>query len=556
MGPKRFLEAKVTRTSGESTAPGLDLSGLPLDVLQEGSRRLQFACLIWASLAAIALLVNNLIAPQLIGGPLLPDRWPWPGNAIISGIVIVSLGFYWYLRRHSQDNHRALNLGLVYEIVLAAAIGILNQWVPVEMNGPSWIAVLILLHPLIVPNTPRRVLVVSLIAASMDPLGIAIAAARGMVIPPIGEIALDYFPNYVAVGLAVFHARVFGRMGQKVRLAREMGSYQLVELIGRGGMGEVWLASHSLLARPAAIKLINPDVLGAGTDAVAQTLIARFRREAEAVASLQSPHSIDLFDFGITSDGTLYLAMELLGGIDLDSAVTRFGPMPPARVVHLLQQACHSLAEAHSRSIIHRDIKPANLFICRLGLDADFVKVLDFGLAKLLNEENPQAAMLTAPDVTSGTPAFMAPEMALGETVTHQTDLYALGCVGYWLLTGQLLFKADSAMRMIFQHVQDRPVPPSARSDRYIPPKLEAVIMSCLEKRPDQRPADATVLSRMLGETVEPGEEWTARDAHAWWDRHLPPGPTPSGGRISVPVSPITVKVSVPAGLTGGELQS
>jgi serine/threonine protein kinase len=224
--------------------------------------------------------------------------------------------------------------------------------------------------------------------------------------------------------------------------------------------------------------------------------------------------------------------------------------------VHILRQACHSLAEAHSRSIIHRDIKPANIFICRLGLDADFVKVLDFGLAKWLDDESPQAVMLTAPDVTSGTPAFMPPEMALGEKVTHQADLYALGCVGYWLLTGQLLFKADSAMRMIFQHVQDRPVPPSTRADRYIPPKLESVIMRCLEKRPEQRPADAAALSRMLGETLESGEEWTARDAHAWWDRYLPPGSIPAGGPISVPVSPITVKLPAVADLAARSLQS
>lgn len=555
MAPKRFLEAEVTRALGGSTAREPDISGLPLDILQEASRRLQFACLIWAALAATALLLQNLIAPELIGEPLLPDRWPWPGNAIISAIVVVSLGLYWYLRRHNEDSRRALNIGLAYEVALAAGIGILNQWVPVKMNGPSWIAVLILLHPLIVPNTPRRVLVVSLIAASMDPLGIAIAAARGETILSAGKIALDYFPNYVAVALAVFHARVFGRLGQKVRQAREMGSYQLVELIGQGGMGEVWRASHSLLARPAAIKLISPDALGHATDASAHILVERFRREAEAAASLQSPHSIDLFDFGITADGTFYLVMELLEGIDLDSAVKRFGPMPPARVVHILRQACHSLAEAHSRRMIHRDIKPANLFICRLGLEVDFVKVLDFGLAKWLDDESPQAVMLTAPDVTSGTPAFMPPEMALGETVTHQADLYALGCVGYWMLTGQLVFQADSAMRMIFQHVQDRPVPPSALTAHHIPPRLEQVIMACLEKRPGQRPADATTLSQMLAEALDSGEKWTQADAHGWWGGNLPVDGLPAQGSISVPVSPVTVKRSVPASLLEGELR-
>jgi eukaryotic-like serine/threonine-protein kinase len=543
MTSKRLLEARVSGAAGADSRADRDINSLPPDLLQDASRRLQIACLIWAALAVTALLVNNLVAPRLIGGPLLPDRWPWPGNAIISAIVLVSLSLFWYLRRIKQESRQVLNLGLIYEVILAAGIGILNQWVPVEMNGPSWIAILILLHPLIIPNSPRRVLFASLLAASMDPLGIAVATVRGEVIPQLGQIALDYFPNYVAVVLAVIHARILGHMGQKIRQARELGSYQLVALIGQGGMGEVWRASHCLLARPAAIKLINPDALGAATPEEAGKLIERFRDEAENTASLHCPHTIDLFDFGLTADGTFYLAMELLEGLNLESAVQQYGPMPAARVVHILRQCCSSLAEAHSRGIIHRDIKPANLFICRLGLEADFVKVLDFGLAKRTDDAKPRAVMLTEPGVASGTPAYMPPEVALGEKVTHLTDLYALGCVGYWLLTGRLVFQADSAMRMIIQHCESSPVPPSRHAES-VPPKLESVLLACLEKRPQRRPANALTLFRMLGDSIPRDEQWTERQAHSWWDVHMSAAPGQLAYQPPAAASP-TVAISI-----------
>src|SRR6185436_8038121 len=202
-------------------------------------------------------------------------------------------------------------------------------------------------------------------------------------------------------------------------------------------------------------------------------------------AALSSPHTIQLFDFGATNDGTFYYVMELLIGRDLESLIREFGPMPADRAVFLLRQVCHSLADAHARGLIHRDIKPANIYVCRNGLEYDFVKVLDFGLVKF---KGPDAVRLTAEHAgqTSGTPAYMAPEIILGEAdVDRRADVYALGCVAYFLLTGQLVFEADSPMKMLMQHMHARPVPPSQRSELPIPRELDELVLACLEKDPN-----------------------------------------------------------------------
>ena len=232
-----------------------------------------------------------------------------------------------------------------------------------------------------------------------------------------------------------------------------MGSYHLEDLLGKGGMGEVWKATHRFLARSAAVKLIMPSALGAKDEAAAQVTLRRFEREAQTTASLRSPHTIELYDFGVSRDGTFYYVMELLDGLDLQTLVAKHGPQPPERVVFLLRQACHSLYEAHKAGLVHRDIKPANIFMCRYGTDLDFVKVLDFGIVKREQMAGKEEAQLTAVGMISGTPAYLAPEMALAEGPTDgRADLYALGCVGYWLLTGQLVFDKANAMAMVVAH--------------------------------------------------------------------------------------------------------
>jgi serine/threonine-protein kinase len=284
-----------------------------------------------------------------------------------------------------------------------------------------------------------------------------------------------------------------------------------------------------MLVRPAAVKLIRATAFGSIDSAESRRLTERFEREAQATAALRSAHTVQLYDFGITEDGTFYYVMELLDGLDLQTFITRFGPVSAERAIHILHQACHSLSDAHSHGLVHRDIKPANLFLCRMGLEYDFVKVLDFGLVKVQRPQDPQATLVTlatgsGSHLPTGTPAYMPPEIALGErTVDGRADLYALGCVGYWLLTGELVFKEESPMAMLVQHVRGTVVPPSQRTEIAIPASLEQLILSCLEKDPRERPQSADDLARRLAE-IDGANAWTDVRARRWWETNLPRG--------------------------------
>jgi DNA-binding NtrC family response regulator/putative methionine-R-sulfoxide reductase with GAF domain len=296
--------------------------------------------------------------------------------------------------------------------------------------------------------------------------------------------------------------------------AISLGSYRLVERIGSGGMGEVWLAKHHLLARPAAVKLIR-----AGPERCPDTLVQRFQREAHVTATLRSPNTVQLYDYGVSDGGDLYYVMEHLGGMDLQQLVERFGPLPAERVIMLLVQACGSLAEAHHAGLVHRDIKPANLFVTKLGLEYDFLKVLDFGMVKARLGED---VNLTARGYAQGTPAFMAPELALGEAeVDGRADLYSLGCCAYWLLTGHPVFEAPTPTAMLMQHVQARPIAPSRVSELDVPPALEDAILRCLEKKREARPASALALEDELAR-IPLATPWTQERARHWWQRHAP----------------------------------
>ena len=302
---------------------------------------------------------------------------------------------------------------------------------------------------------------------------------------------------------------------------RKRTFYDLEERIGSGGMGEVWRGRHETLARPTAIKLIREDkIKGVGAD-YARRVLQRFKREAKATAALRSPHTIEVYDFGVTGDGHFFYAMEFLDGLDLQSLVERFGAVPAERVVHLLIQACDSLADAHDNGMVHRDIKPANLFLSRLGPSRDHIKLLDFGLVQ---HDRPaaQSGRLTEEGTTAGTPAYMAPETFVQENgVDNRSDIYALGCVAYWLATGKLVFETDSGRAQIVEHVKTTPLPPSARTELPIPPALEAIIMKCLEKDPADRFQDGREMANALRE-VPLTQPWDTRRADEWWDLHVP----------------------------------
>jgi serine/threonine-protein kinase len=356
----------------------------------------------------------------------------------------------------------------------------------------------------------------------MDPLAALLWKLAGQDLPQTSYIFFNAVPNYLCALIAPLISHIITGLGREVKRAREMGSYVLGDLIGAGGMGEVWHATHRFLARPAAVKLIRPQVLGAMTRQQSEVLVQRFRREAQAAAALRSPHTIHLYDFGVTGDGTFYYVMELLNGMDLQTLVSSYGPLPPARTIYLLQQACESLAEAHDRGLIHRDIKPGNIQVCRMGHYADWVKVLDFGLVKSQGPAGEVDAKLTAPNVMTGTPAYLSPESALGEPVDRRSDIYSLGCVAYWMLTGKYLFTGNNAMQIVARHVSAEPPPPSRDSAFDVSPALDELVLACLQKKPSDRPSTARELCERLGR-CEVEIPWTREDATRWWETRLAP---------------------------------
>ena len=299
-----------------------------------------------------------------------------------------------------------------------------------------------------------------------------------------------------------------------------LGHYRLLEKLGEGGMGEVWRARHQLIARPCAIKLIRPELLG---ESKREAATERFRLEARTIARLTSPNTVRLYDFGVGETGGFYFVMELLTGMDVASMVERFGPLPPERVVDLLRQVCRSLAEAHGEGVLHRDIKPHNLFLCRLGLEFDVVKVLDFGLVKTLDDTT---AQVTAEGVLTGTPAYMPPERVLGVPADERSDLYSLGCVAYWMLTGRTVFTGDP-MAVMIHHARTMPAPPSKGVAHPLPAGLDDVVLACLDKVPQNRPASAIELWRRLGD-IALAAAWTPERAELWWREHLPEFARPS----------------------------
>lgn len=500
---------------------------LPDDLLRDASRRLQ----VLALLAIVLWLVGTVLYRlDLHVQDPASDRWiSWKGEDYFSIFGILLAGaFYLFSRKPDRDPKLVINLGLVFLVLMSLNIGMMIHWGPMVHDIPmgasiSWLGVLVLIFAAIIPSTTGKTVVAGLIAVSMNPLAMLIAQWRGVWHGKPVNILLMHYDDYLLVMVSVVIATVVRRLGQQVAQARAMGSYQLAELIGSGGMGQVYRATHRMLARPAAIKLIRPEMIGEGSGEVAELALKRFRREAEAAASLRSPHTVELYDLGVTDDETMYFVMELLEGMTLEALVAREGPLPPGRVVHIIRQVCESLAEAHAAGLIHRDIKPANIHVGRQGLTYDFVKVLDFGLVKSTSDKtrDPVSAVAAGPSLatagglTPGTPAYMAPEMALGEAVDSRADIYALGCVAYYLLTAQLVFEGESVVQVMLKHVTETPIPPSVRLGQPIPAGLDYAVLACLAKEPADRPKDALELSDALAE-VE-GLSWTKRQASDWW---------------------------------------
>ena len=441
------------------------------------------------------------------------------------------MGALWVVARARPWSLRALGI-LDGGSLLLAGVGLgLMAAQPDEkqlMAGLFALAVTMMARAVLIPSTAMRTMCLSSIASL--PLLLVPwlfhqpAAAPGFT---PGFLKLMSFMNallwsILSVALSTFMSRTIYGLRQQVKAASEIGQYTLEEKIGSGGMGEVWRARHRMLIRPAAVKLVTARALGSTPGRDPEMRLRRFEREARATAGLKSPHTVQLYDFGVTDDGTLYYVMELLDGMDLETLVERFGPVPAERAVHFLLQVCASLDDAHHNGLTHRDIKPANIVVSRISSAWDFVKVLDFGLVKLESaRQSEEQARLTNDNAVSGTPGFIAPEVVLGGEQDHRVDIYALGCVGYWLLTGKLVFEGPTLIKVMYDHVHTPPTPPSSRSEVPIPVELETLILSCLEKEPARRPASASELEALL-QAIPLATPWTRERAEQWWAENAP----------------------------------
>lgn len=507
---------ELVRAPGPSAyaAGGPSFATLSPDLQGQAVRRLGSLAGLLAGLFVVTAVFRNIlfrINPEFTRTQLLV------GNSFSAGFIATSLALYLFARR-SRNYPLVLAVGLAYEVLGCMSVALIEGFIT-DLSQPtvrlSLIAIFLMIFPVAVPARPKVRIAATFISFMTLPLALYISHALGK---PVDHVAFVLLPTFTAAVAALLVTWIVHGMNVQLQRARTLGAYELVRKLGEGGMGEVWLGKHRMLARPAAIKLVSQDRVGASQDVA----LLRFEREAQATSLLRSPHTVELYDFGTSDDGVFYYVMELLVGADLQTIVDEHGPMPAGRAIHVMRQACKSLVEAHSRRLVHRDIKPANLFLANVGSDLDYVKVLDFGLVKPeSNAEGRKELELTLDNAVAGTPAYMAPEVAMTRKVDHRADIYALGCVGYFLLTGDLVFDGETPIQVAMRHVNDEPLAPSERSELDVPHQLDVLILRCLAKAPEERPESTAALLELLTELSRP-HPWTPADAASWWQTHLP----------------------------------
>lgn len=387
----------------------------------------------------------------------------------------------------------------------------------VASTAPMWMT-LVFTYALFVPNTwQRAAVVISVMTATPIVILIFVKLTSGgldLLITHSSYMKQGVLDNVMVLllsaAISIWGVHMVNSLRREAFEAKQLGQYQLRRRLGVGGMGEVYLAEHLMLKRRCAVKVIRAD-----RAADANTL-ARFEREVQATAQLTHWNSVEIFDYGRSADGTFYYVMEYLPGMNLDELVRMHGPMPADRVVHLLKQVCQALREAHQQGLIHRDIKPANIFAAQRGGIYDVAKLLDFGLVKPMSM--PDAPQLTQMGVISGTPHYMSPEQAVGESPDERSDIYSLGVVAWYLVTGRELFEENNPMKVILAHAHQTPPAPSTVNVD-VSSELDSIILRCLEKDPGKRPQSASDLNELL-ESVPESKGWSDLQAAQWWTCH------------------------------------
>jgi tRNA A-37 threonylcarbamoyl transferase component Bud32 len=441
---------------------------------------------------------------------------------IIELVIFGSLAVFFAWMQYRDFNHGPLQEALGGEqgpLLLRQSVG---------NSSMKWFF-LIVLYGVFIPNTWRRCLLVSLVLALTPLILTPLAASRGGLFQPEMRFALLDMATLlsVAIAIAVFGSHRIQVLQAQAFEAQQLGQYRLGKRLGSGGMGEVYLAEHLLLRRPCAVKLIRPEQAGDPTN------LQRFEREVQAMATLTHWNTVEIYDYGHADDGTFYYVMEYLPGQNLEQLVAHYGPLPPARAIHLLRQACGALHEAHNVGLLHRDIKPSNIIACERGGVFDVVKLLDFGLVhgRGLGEDSDR---LTQYGTVIGSPPYMSPEQAAGKSnLDARSDIYSLGAVAYFLLTGQAPFVRETAMLMLMAHAYD-PVVPPAKLRPDVPDDLQAVLLRCLEKDPSRRFPDARSLEQALAACAG-ADQWTETQAALWWHEHPLPTPGETEMRPDVP---------------------
>lgn len=468
-------------------------------------RLVLFVKMMLVSIGVLILLVNGLYELYPITRPARASLI----NEIGLGAMLIGVGFWLVARRKEPYSAQLL---LVFDLagMLVISIGLLLSGILADDKDANswsafiWMSFSVFTRGLVVPSSWKRTALASTVGMSPALVGSALVE---VVIPTAPLLVGAMVFCSIVITLSTLGSHVIYGLRAQVREAMQLGQYTILQKIGEGGMGTVYTARHAMLRRPTAIKLLRPERTDAST-------LERFQKEVQLTSELTHPNTVAIYDYGRSPDGLFYYAMEFLDGIDLERLVRNWGPQPWARVVHILRQISGSLEEAHERGLIHRDIKPSNVILCKRGGIPDIAKVLDFGLVKKLDEDDG----LSRADVITGTPAYLSPESIVRpDSVGPRSDLYSLGVVGYFLVTGELLFSGETTVEICMHHVHTTPVAPSHRSDVDIPPAFESLLLQCLAKDPEDRPRSARELRLALVDIAQNGA-WTEAQAGAWWE--------------------------------------